>query len=381
MIAGMGARDVVSIDDVARQAGVNKSTVSRTWSHPDLVSDVTRERVLRAAADLGYRPNTIAQMLATGTNPLIPLLVPDIANPFFVELARGVAAAAEREGRFLTLCDTHGDVELEEQYLTSLANLRVQVAVLVPTSDTDIDAVAALSEEAGLVTVLVDRVSPDVQLPALSTDQAAGIDLGFDHLRSLGHRHIAHAAGPTTTRTGAERLSRYRERMLEVGEEPIVAAGGYTMEEGRAVADELASSSTPVTAVLAANDVSAIGLLGRFAELEIAVPGDVSVVGFDGLPLASHVRPSLTTVHQPVAEIGSTAVTLGLLQAQGHEHRDAVPPHKRFEPSLTIGGSTDVVGSGLPRMGQQPTDAEQPEAPAAGTTGVLARVARTTASP
>lgn len=351
---------MVRIEDVARHAGVHKSTVSRTWSDPDRVDPDTRARIHAAAQELGYRPNAIAHMLATRTNPLVPLLVPDVANPFFAELARGVAQAVEASGRHLMLCDTRGGLAGEQRYLGSLRSLQVELLIVAPGLETELPELIAHAQDASPVTVLVDRVPDGSPISSVSVDQTRGINLALAHLYELGHRRLVHASGPMTTRTGRERCEAFAASVGEMGLEPTVVPGGYDSRGGRAAADAILALPELPTGVVAANDLCALGLIGRFVERGLAVPGDVSVIGFDGLDLASYVQPPLTTVQQPIADIGANAVEIGLEEAARVREGDRpLPRHTRLVPSLVVGGT--AARPARPMAGSVTSEARVPD--------------------
>ena len=343
MVTMEGTARRARIEDVARVAGVHKSTVSRTWSQPDLVDPGTRARVEKAADELGYRPNTIAHMLATSTNPLVPLLVPDISNPFFAELARAVAAAVEPHGWHVTLCDTRGDAAGQRRYLESVAQLQVELLVVAPGREEDLAELVRWAEQARQVTVLVDRAPEDAPVSSVSVDQRRGIELAMEHLRERGHVRLAHVAGPPTTLTGRERCQRFVDAAGAFGLDAAVVPGGYDIPAGREGADAVLQLEPVPTALIAANDLCAIGLIGRFRERGLRVPEDISVVGYDGLDMTAYLQPPLTTVRQPIGELAATAVEIGLA---GVDHVRAggvhTPRHTRLEPALVVRGSTST---------------------------------------
>lgn len=297
----------------------------------------TRAHVLAVAADLGYRPNLVARALAKRTIPLVPLIVPDITNPFFAELARGVEEAAKRRGLHLVLCDTGKDPEREIDHLEDLLPLQVPFLIVAPWTDDNLGELELRSTETPIV--LVDHVPDGSSLPSVTIDNELGIRLGLDHLHTLGHESIAFLAGPDQSATARARRKAYSSWM-RVHERPEnVLVGGFGIDAGREAADRLLAGNMEVTAILAANDLAAIGLMSQLTRADVSVPADVSIVGFDDLDLASYVRPSLTTIHQPVQQIGSEALSLAvslLDNAKEHANDQCVI----LEPGLVVREST-----------------------------------------
>lgn len=301
----------VTIYEVARAAGVSTATVSRTLNASGLVAEGTRRRVQAAITALGYQPNRVARSLVLKTTHTIAVLLPDITNPFFPALVKGVQLAADEQGYAVLLCHTGGDPAKEESFLEVLRGQQVDGVLLVGLVSRP-QSLKRLSRQ-GLPVVSLDR---PVDLPgsaAVRVDHRGSARLATAHLVELGHRRIAHIAGPMGLTVSQERLAGYRQALVDQGlaSDPALVAGGDFSEEGgyQGISDLLARG-VRFTAVFAANDLTAIGAITALRERGIGVPEDVSVVGFDDIHLAGYVSPKLTTIRQPAYEMGRCAAKL-----------------------------------------------------------------------
>lgn len=298
-----------TIRDVARACGVHISTVSRTFSAPHLVNPETRSRVLACAEELGYRPNRAARALITGRTHNIGLIVADIANPFFPPLIKAAESQARQRDYHVFVADTNEDPAVEEELVHALAKQVDGVLLCSPRMSNSL--IERLSREVPLV-VINRQVAG---LPAVVMDVGQGARLAIEHLTGLGHRDIALLGGPRGSwtnreiRRAATAAARAADATLTVlGPNPPTEGGGYAMAEQVRRAG--------VTAVLAYNDLMAIGLIEGLDALGIQVPRDISVVGIDDIALSRLTRPKLTTVATPTAAAGRTAVDM-LLQHDG----------------------------------------------------------------
>jgi DNA-binding LacI/PurR family transcriptional regulator len=328
-------RRAVTLHDVAREAGVAVSTVSRALSDPDRVNVATRERVQAVARELGYRPNRLAQALPTGRTGTLAVLVPDITNPHNFGLVRGAEAQARAAGSILIIADTQGRPELEAGQLESLAS-SVDGFVLASSRLPDVD-LQALAERSPVV--LFNRRVPG--LASLATDSADGSRQIVEHLVALGHRSLAYLSGPSAAWSDSERWRALSEHAEAAGAR-IVRCGPFdpTLDGGAAAAD--VGMSTGATTLIAFNDLLAIGVLRRLEEQGIAVPGEVSVVGYDDIFGADFCSPPLTTVAGPVDEAGRTLVDV-LLAGRAPVPAITLPTHLRVRRST---GPVPVPASG-----------------------------------
>jgi LacI family transcriptional regulator len=325
-----------TIYDVARLAGVSTATVSRALNGTGQIAGGTRAAIDAAVEQLGYQPNRVARSLVTKSTQTIALLLPDITNPFYAALVSGIQHRALESGHTMLLCTTEGDPEREEQYLTLLRSKQVD-GVLVDGLVLPPDRIARFVRE-GLPIVCLDRDIASESVPLVQVDNRMGAMLATRHLIELGHKRIAHVAGAPQLRISDDRIQGYRDAHHAVGIEAgreLLAVGSFTEEGGYEATRELLAS-TDFTAIFAANDLSAIGVLSALAEGGRRVPADVSVVGFDNLRLSRFTTPSLTTVHQPAREIAEHATRLLLELAAGQR----VPMLRLLEPELVVRAST-----------------------------------------
>jgi LacI family repressor for deo operon, udp, cdd, tsx, nupC, and nupG len=329
-----------TIYDVARLAGVSTATVSRALNDTGQIAPATRAAIDAAVAQLGYHPNTVARSLVTKSTQTIALLLPDITNPFYAALVGGIQQCALETGRTMLLCTTEGDPAREEQYLGLLRAKQVD-GVLVDGLVLPPDRIARFVRD-GLPIVCLDRDVDATSVPLVQVDNRLGARLATEHLLALGHRRIAHVAGAPELRISEQRIEGYRDAHHAVGIEPspgLLAVGSFTEEGGYEAARSLLES-TELTAVFAANDLSAIGVLSAIVESGRRVPDDVSLVGFDDLRLSRFMTPPLTTVHQPAREIAERATQLLLDLANGRTVKQRLT---LFEPELVVRGSTAVA--------------------------------------
>ncbi|ACZ29411.1 transcriptional regulator, LacI family [Xylanimonas cellulosilytica DSM 15894] len=321
---------MVTVRDVARAAGVSISTVSRALSAPEMVAAPTRDRVAAIAAELGYQPNRAAAGLRAGRTGALGLLVPDLANPYFAAVAKGVAERAREHGLGVFVVDSDEDPAVEVEVLRSLAHQTDGVILASPR------AVEADREAVGAKPVVV--VNQDGPL-AVVTDVAAGVRLALEHLRGLGHRRIAYVGGPATSWSDARRRA-------ALGDADVVALGPHhpTVAGGAAAADAVVASGA--TAAITFNDVVAVGLVRAVRERGLRVPEDLSVVGCDDTFLAALVTPALTSIGTDLREVGRSATELlvgRLTAAPGSGPDDAAPATITLPGTLTVRDSTTTA--------------------------------------
>jgi DNA-binding LacI/PurR family transcriptional regulator len=324
------------IEDVAAAAGVHRSTVSRAFSRPEAVKRETRNHVLQVAASMGYTMSPLAQALRTKSSTLVPLIVPDITNPFFAELAKAMRAAAGERGYQLVLCVTENDAAATAGYLHAMRSMYAPFGVIAPL--TQLDPAEFEPFGFGSRLVVIDRMAPDYHGPTVTVDNVEGIRLAFDHLVALGHRSIAYVAGIVGTHTAADRREAYHALARANDMAPLQFNEGIGAEAGKHAAKRLASMDERPSAVIAANDVVAFGLISALGSRGLSVPDDVSVVGFDGLALGASANPPLTSVRQPITEMGRIAI--GLAEQEAHSGR---AEHVVLRPRLLIRSSTGVA--------------------------------------
>ncbi|WP_425955176.1 LacI family DNA-binding transcriptional regulator [Xylanimonas sp. McL0601] len=305
---------MVTVRDVARAAGVSISTVSRALAVPDKVAVETRDRVAAIAAELGYQPNRAAAGLRAGRTGALGLLVPDLSNPYFAAVAKGVAEVAREHGLGVFVVDSEEDPALEVELLRSLAHQTDGVILASPRA-----LEAARPPVGGKPVVVINQDGP----LAVGTDNAGGMRLAVEHLYALGHRRVAYVGGPAASWSDAQRRVAL-DVAGELGVE-VVALGPHrpTVDGGAAAADAVVAAG--VTAAITFNDVVAVGLVRAVRERGVRVPEDLSVVGFDDTFLAALVTPALTSVGADLREVGRRATDL-LVGRLGPAGAEAEPP-------------------------------------------------------
>ncbi len=324
------------MDDVAARAGVSRALVSLVMRESPRVSEQSRDKVLDAAAELGYRPNLWARRLAQGRSDTIGVMLNDLMNPYFTELANGVATAAADERLEVLISSGWGRPDGEAAAVESLLNLRVDGMVLCgPRLGLDVLAGYA----AKTPTVGVSIYGGPESFDTVCNDEAFGARLVVDHLVGLGHERIAHIHADVAS-GGPERRMGFVDAMMANGLAPILVEGDFTEEAGAAGAEQLLSLRQRPTAIFAGNDLAAVGALGRLRDLGLRVPDDISIIGYDNTLLASTSTASLTTIHQPRPDLGRRSLELLIERLNGRTEAR----HELIEPRLVVRTSTGPVG-------------------------------------
>ncbi len=327
------------IQDVARRAGVAKSTASLTFSQPERVSEQTRKRVWEAATALGYKPNALAQSLRAGRSNLIGLVMADTRNPFNGEILQQVQEAALEHGHMVVASTTNDDIDRERKVLDQLAALRVAGILLVPhSSGADFNRyLEGLKPAIGLIDHHLDGLNADL----VTSDNLLGASILTEHLIRFGHRRIAHIAGSPGIWTSAQRVEGYRRALQAAGivaDASWIVEGDYRGQSGYEQTMRLLTRSDRPTAIFAANNFMALAALKAMGDLGVRCPEEVSLVSFDDVPWGDVVKPRLTCVVQPVAEIAHLSVKWLLQRIAG---QDAGPPRQKlFIPKFIRGDST-----------------------------------------
>jgi LacI family transcriptional regulator len=331
----------VTIQDVARAARVHASTVSRALSahaRPRVTAAVA-ERVRAAADRLGYVPDPVAAGLRTRRTAMIGVLIPDIANPVFPPILRGIEAALGEAGYTAIVANTDNDADRAAQALERLAVRRVD-GLIVATATLG-DPLVARCRKLALPLVLVNRGGDVDHASSVTNDDTRGIALAVEHLAQLGHRSIAHVAGPRQLSTGAARragfIAAMRAHGLTVDEGGVAEAASYNIGAGVAAAVTLLDRHPRLTAIVAANDLLALGCFDALARHGLACPREVSVTGYNDMPFADRFAPPLTTVRIDHRMMGVEAARLLL----GEIARPRRPrQHIHLAPELVVRGST-----------------------------------------
>ena len=323
----------ITIKDVARESGVNISTVSRALNNGYGVNSQTRNHVMAVATRLNYRPNRIARGLVTGRSHSLGLILSDIRNPFFAEVARGAEDAAHAGRCDLVLCNSDLDPDKQMQYVRSLLEKRVDGIIMNSVSMLSREQQAQLASS-GVPIVLLNRPASNHTFSTVCADNQAGGALAARYLLGLGHRKIAHLTGPRQHGNLSDRARGFM-RALESAQDPvrpIVLRGKFNFDGGAELAEKLLEKHPEVTAIFAANDVMAFGVVQTVIRRGLRIPHDLSLIGFDNLEFSMIVHPPLTTIHQPKYQMGSAAVEILLRLAR--EKQKQIPEHRRLGVEL-----------------------------------------------
>ncbi|MEM3433530.1 MAG: LacI family DNA-binding transcriptional regulator [Candidatus Methanomethyliaceae archaeon] len=301
-----------TIREVAQLAGVSPSTVSRVLNGTDAnhMRPETKARVLQAIRELDYTPVKAARSLRKQRTQVIAVLLPDISNPFFSLLARGVESVAFTEGYSTLICDSNHSVEKESRYLDILLAEGVEGIVFTPVGKPDMERIERLLRRGARIVVADRRVEG---LPTVEADNLGGSRKLTEYVIGLGYRRIAYIAGPKEVSTAQDRLAGFQEAMDEAGLSPVVVRyGNFTYESGYEHAQEILQHYY-ADAIMCGNDLMAIGVIHAVENLNAKVPEDVGVTGFDDLQIAALIRPSLTSVRVPCFDMGKAAANALLL--------------------------------------------------------------------
>ena len=326
--------------DVASLAGVAVGTVSNVLNHPDLVRPLTRARVEAAMEELGFIPNGSARQLRAGRSRCLGLVVLDVTNPFFTEVARGAEDYAQAAGYAVILCNSDEADDKERRYLRVLEEQRVRGILITPVHGRapELERI----RDRGTPVVLLDSPGSSGQC-SVAVDDRRGGDIAVSHLLGLGHRRIALVNGPIAIRQCADRRRGAFLAVERAGLDPAAVLTEITVpamnaRAGTTAAGELLASEPRPTAAFCTNDMLALGLLRRMAMDGVAVPEDLAVVGYDDIDFAADAAVPLTSVRQPKYELGRAAAELLLEEADRpgqHEHRRFV-----FKPELVVRASS-----------------------------------------
>ena len=336
----------VTLKDIARRLGVSVTTVSRALGGYDDVAEETRQRILQATQEMGYRPHTIAQSLQRKrTNTvgfIIPTAAPRVSDPFFTEILTGIGdEAAEHEFDLLVFTGAPGAQE-QEAYERMVGSRRVDGLLVVRTRCRD-ERITYLVQN-GFPFVAFGRSDLDLDFPYVDVDGTKGLDEATQHLIDLGHRRIAYISAPLDLMFASHRLAGYKRALERNGlpvQEKWIAVGRLTQEDGYREGSKLLDLEPAPTAIIAANDLMALGVISAAQERGLTVGRDLAVVGFDDTSLAEHSHPPLTTIHQPIYDIGKMVCRM-LIQLIKHE--DLAQRQVMLEPTLVIRESSGVNG-------------------------------------
>ena len=332
-----------NIKDVASRAGVHPSTVSRVLNPAtrSMVSETLAQEITRIADELGYRRNPIASGLRTNRTYTVGVIIPDLTNPVFPPIVRGVEHTLDSAGYIAILADSGSRRRSEKALIENMKARQVDGLILAAANRKDPLVDQCIDQ--GIPLVLVNRTVDKHNVAAVINDDELGIDLALAHLVELGHRAIAYIGGPQRTSTGYARYRAFRKTAKKAGipvtQALIVNARDFTESAGQAALHELTNRGKPFTAIVTANDLLALGCYDALAELGLRCPDDVSITGFNDMPFVDRFSPSLTTIHIPHDELGVQAAQLLLERIQ---NPDAPAKQIRLAPRIVVRASTSA---------------------------------------
>ena len=336
----------VTLRDIANAIGVHPSTVSRVLNPKtrQMVTADIAEKVLTTADEMGYRPNLFALSLKTNRSFTAGVLIPDLNNPVFPPIITGIDQVMDGAGYTVIVANTDNQVERERTCLERLRERHVD-GVILATAQRNDELVKHCREE-NIPLVLINRSTEEAQVPYVIADDFGGIGKVVDHLAGLGHRKIAHVAGPQTMSTGDRRYQGFvagmRNNNLQLNDDLVVTCTAFTEAEGRRAASKLLAIGAEFTAVVAGNDLLALGCYDAFDARGIKCGRDISVTGYNDMPFADKFNPPLTTVHVPLQEMGAEAARM-LLERLNDPETPARSIHLKSE--LIVRKSTGPVRS------------------------------------
>lgn len=302
---------MATINDVAEKAGVSITTVSHVINETRYVSEELTERVYQAMRELNYRPNTLARSLRSGRTKTIGLLIPDISNLFFAEISRRIEDKGFEHEYSVILCNTDDNSKKEELYINVL--LEKQVDGIIFISAGEVEKNLKKPQDFGIPTVIADRDIQDAKSDVVLLDNLKG---GYDatrYLISLNHKRIGCISGPSPVTPSAQRVEGYKKALKEAGIEvdgSLIQTGDFRYEGGEVAMRNFLDLASPPTAVFACNDMMALGAMRAIKDRGLLIPDDVSLVGFDNIPISRSVFPDLTTFAQPIKEMADVIVDL-----------------------------------------------------------------------
>lgn len=330
-----------TLRDVAEKANVHTSTASRALNErtQDMINPITVKRVRAAAAALGYQPNSLARGLKTRRTMTVGMVIPDLTNPLFPPIVRGIEDRFRSSDYTLFLANTDQDPERERQIIAVMQARQVD-GIIMATARREHPVLDELQRD-DMPMVLVNRVADLPQVSSVTADDHSGVGQAMRHLISLGHRRIAHIAGSQTTTTGVDRVTAYRYWLESAGiahdEKLVAVADWFTEADGADACQELLDRGVDFTAILAANDLVALGCYQILRSVGRRVPEDVSIVGYNDIPFTHAFDPPLTSVRVPLYEVGQKTADLMLEHIQDEA---AVHTSVRLMPRLVIRRST-----------------------------------------
>ncbi|MBT3670282.1 MAG: LacI family DNA-binding transcriptional regulator [Chloroflexi bacterium] len=330
----------ITIQDVANLAKVSTTTVSHVINETRPVSKDLRDRVNSAIVELGYRPNILARGLRRNETTMIGLIVPNNANPFYAEVSKGVESVCFEKGYNVILCNSDRDIEKEVRYTDLLTEKRVDGILFVGAWIGENTSHLENTSKQNIPIVVVDRFVPNLDIDLVVTDNVLGGWLATSHLYGLGHKRIACIAGTPQFTPNAERIQGYEKALDEANisiNPDLIIRSNFQFEGGYKAAQQLLSQEDRPTAIFACNDLMAIGAMRAAIDLGYSIPEDLSIIGYDDVQMTKYTNPQLTTISQPMFEMGNRAAEMLIERI----HESEIPQRKKIlEPNLVVRGTT-----------------------------------------
>ncbi|MFF5881477.1 LacI family DNA-binding transcriptional regulator [Streptomyces sp. NPDC014603] len=356
---------MASIKDVAAEAGLSVATVSRVLNGHPSVSEEARRRVTAAVERLGYRPNAVARSLRTHQTRTLGLVISDVMNPYFTELARSVEEEARALGYSVIIGNADERPDLQDHHVTTLLDRRIDGLLVSPTdggSPRMLDAART-----GTPMVFVDRWIPGVDVPVVRSDGRDAVRDLVAHLYGLGHRRLAIIAGPAATTTGRERVAAFREALGAYGldlPDAHIGQGDFQAESGRRVTEGFLALAEPPDVLFAADNLMALGALDAIRERGLRVPDDIALAAFDDIPWFVHTDPPVTAIAQPTRELGRAAVRALVDRIEGRPGESVTLP-ARLVVRRSCGEPAPATDPRSPSFSPSPSPspAQSPQSP------------------
>jgi len=310
---------MITIKDVAKKAGVSVGTVSNVINNINVVSESTKRKVFKTIKELNFKPNAIARSLSKGKTNNIAIIVPEITSPFFPELIRGITDFLEVKGYYAIIRNTDNNVKKEEIFVNDLNSLLISGMIIAPVDSEGRDL--QILSELKVPIVIVDRESDTLNEDMVIVNNHKGAYEAVNYLIDCGHKSIVILCGSSHTKTAQNRYIGWEKAMKEnsLYSEDYIYWGDFTIDSGHKMMDEVLKKFKKVDAVFASNDIVAIGAMQAIRENGLRIPEDISIIGFDDIYFSKLLNPPLTTIRQPIYEIGSMAAEILLKKIKGKD--------------------------------------------------------------
>jgi LacI family transcriptional regulator len=334
----------LTIAEIAKMANVSKATISRVINNKqEGMSKETKAKILKIIDDVGYRPSLLARSMVTSETKSIGLIIPDITNPFYPKLVRGVEDYANSKGYTVYLCNADKSVEKEKDYISAFIERRVD-GVILASSSAEKDKTHEGFVNHNIPFVLIDDRSVEglQATPGVFFDYKEGAYMATKHLISNGNRKIVFISGPNLITNSLNRFKGYKKALKEAGipfDDKLVKYGDYSLKSGYELVEELLNEKINFTAIFAANDLMAIGAMKALKKKSIKIPDDVEVIGFDNTEFSEIIEPALTTIEQPIYEMTLTAskLLIDLITGKKPKKKNFIIPPKLILRETTKG--------------------------------------------